>query len=357
VKFRGKLGESPALLLDGMEADKRVSQLVEKLYHYASLRAAEDSSDAANLARESQLQNLLTKIGEACAFMAPEIQAIDDAAFARFLQDPSLAEWSVRHPGAMLLELAKEHGVTAVVAVREQPAALATRLEGWISDEIMKARLEGKTLPEYTDQIAGLVRMALTRFAVESELVVDGDVRTHAITGLDLGPAGLQVRASIQAAEGETLMQQPEIVVDAAGALSLGDQRFGLAYGAHAWQGIDAASAHLFGGAVREALGASIDCARVASAVAAQCLLGVCVGKEPELREVCEGGLDALVEVTRERLAAVQIDELHFSQGTAIVVDEDGDGEGDRITDGVWQAELNLGGAPLGAKATFAGER
>jgi hypothetical protein len=193
-------------------------------------------------------------------------------------------------PGAMLLELAKEHGVTAVVAVREQPAALATRLEGWISDEIMKARLEGKTLPEYTDQIAGLVRMALTRFAVESELVVDGDVRTHAITGLDLGPAGLQVRASIQAAEGETLMQQPEIVVDAAGALSLGDQRFGLAYGAHAWQGIDAASAHLFGGAVREALGASIDCARVASAVAAQCLLGVCVGKEPELREVCEGG-------------------------------------------------------------------
>src|SRR5688500_17359542 len=54
VKFRGKLGESPALLRDGMEADKRVSQLVEKLYHYASLRAAEDSSDAANLARESQ---------------------------------------------------------------------------------------------------------------------------------------------------------------------------------------------------------------------------------------------------------------------------------------------------------------
>lgn len=260
-------------------------------------------------------------------------------------------------PGTSLLVLAKEHGVEAAASVRELPAALSTRLEGWITDEILKARFEGKTLPEYTDQIASLARMALTRFAVESELLLDGAVRTHAITGLDLGPAGIDVRAAIQAAEGETLMQQPEIAVDPAGALSLGDQRFGLAYGAHAWQGIDAASAHVFGGAVREALGASIDCGRVASAVAAQCLLGVCVGKEPELRAVCEGGLDALVKVTREQLAAVEIDELHFSQGTATVVDEDGDGTGDRITGGVWQAELNLGGVALGAKATFVGER
>jgi hypothetical protein len=260
-------------------------------------------------------------------------------------------------PGTTLLELAKEHGVTAVAEVRELPLALSTRLEGWITDEILKARFEGKTLPEYTDQIAGLARMALTRFAVESELLLDGDVRTHAITGLDLGPAGLDVRAAIEAAEGETLMQQPEIVVDAAGALSLGDQRFGLAYGAHAWQGIDAASVHVFGGAVREALGASIDCGRVASAVAAQCLLGVCVGNEPQLREVCEGGLDALVKVTRSQLAAVEIDELHFSQGTAVVVDEDDDGTGDRIADGVWQAELNLGLGLRHAPATFTGTR
>lgn len=96
VAFREKLAESPASLRDGLEADKKVSQLIEKLYHFASLRAAEDSSDSANLAREAQLQNLLTKIGEACAFMAPEIQAIDDATFARFVADSALAEWKVR---------------------------------------------------------------------------------------------------------------------------------------------------------------------------------------------------------------------------------------------------------------------
>ncbi|MEQ1851786.1 MAG: oligoendopeptidase F, partial [Chthoniobacteraceae bacterium] len=63
---------------------------------HLNTRAAEDSSDAGNLSRESQLQNLLTKIGEAASFVAPEIQAIDDAAFARFLADPSLAEWRIR---------------------------------------------------------------------------------------------------------------------------------------------------------------------------------------------------------------------------------------------------------------------
>ncbi len=94
--FRGKVGESATTLCDALECDKRISRLIERLHHYASLRSAEDSSDAENLARESQLDNLLTKIGEASAFFAPEVQAIDDATFAAFLADPALAEWKLR---------------------------------------------------------------------------------------------------------------------------------------------------------------------------------------------------------------------------------------------------------------------
>jgi oligoendopeptidase F len=96
VKFTGRVGTSAIALREALECDKRISQLIEKLYHYASLRAAEDSSDAANLAREAQLQNLLTKIGEASSFLLLEIQAIDDANFAAFLRDESLAEWRLR---------------------------------------------------------------------------------------------------------------------------------------------------------------------------------------------------------------------------------------------------------------------
>ena len=94
--FRGRVGTSSAALLEVLECDRRISQQVEKLYHYASLRASEDASDAGNLARESQLENLLTKIGEASSFISPEIQAIDDAAFGKLLADPALAEWRLR---------------------------------------------------------------------------------------------------------------------------------------------------------------------------------------------------------------------------------------------------------------------
>ena len=94
--FRGRVGESAESLRDLLECDKELSRLVERLCHYASLRAAEDASDAANLARQGQLQNLLTKIGEASSFVVPEIQAIEDATFAQFLKNAALSEWRTR---------------------------------------------------------------------------------------------------------------------------------------------------------------------------------------------------------------------------------------------------------------------
>ena len=96
AEFRGKVGASAESLRDALECDKRISRLIEKLYHYSSLRSAEDSSDSANLAREAQLQNLLTKIGEAAAFLSPEIQAIDDETWTKYLATPALAEWRLR---------------------------------------------------------------------------------------------------------------------------------------------------------------------------------------------------------------------------------------------------------------------
>ena len=95
-QYRGRVGESATTLAEMLNCDKRLSQLIERLYHYASLRAAEDSSDAANLARESQLQNLLTKVGEASSFIMPEIMALDDATFAAYLAEPALAEWACK---------------------------------------------------------------------------------------------------------------------------------------------------------------------------------------------------------------------------------------------------------------------
>jgi oligoendopeptidase F len=92
-RFKGRVGESAESLRECLELEKSLSLQIERLGHYASLRSSEDSSDAENLAREGQFENLLTRIGEASAFIAPEIQAIDDRTFAEYLDDPLLSEW------------------------------------------------------------------------------------------------------------------------------------------------------------------------------------------------------------------------------------------------------------------------
>ncbi|MBA2434676.1 MAG: oligoendopeptidase F family protein, partial [Chthoniobacterales bacterium] len=94
--WKGRVGESAGTLAEVLEFDKTLDLKIERVYHYASLQLAEDSSNPAFLSRMGQLQNLLTTIGEVTSFIVPEIQAIEDEKFAEFLKDQALAEWRVR---------------------------------------------------------------------------------------------------------------------------------------------------------------------------------------------------------------------------------------------------------------------
>ncbi len=95
-EWKGKLGQSAKNLADCLEFEKTLDLKIERLYHFASLQLAEDSANNEYLTRVGQIQNLLTQIGEAFAFVVPEIQAIDDAIFAKFMVDPALADWRIR---------------------------------------------------------------------------------------------------------------------------------------------------------------------------------------------------------------------------------------------------------------------
>jgi oligoendopeptidase F len=94
--WKGRVGESAQTLADLLEFEKSLELKIERVYHYASLQLAEDSTNNEYLARIGQVQNLLTKIGETAAFIAPEILAIDDERFAHFIVDPALAEWRIK---------------------------------------------------------------------------------------------------------------------------------------------------------------------------------------------------------------------------------------------------------------------
>ena len=262
------------------------------------------------------------------------------------------------NPAEALLDLAERRGVPAVGILRAAlPDVLENKLEEWINGEIEKLKIKGKPITAYAGEIAMLAEIALTQFAVNSELDIGKDGTTHRITGLDLSPAGLDVRLPIGGLAGDILTQEPEVTIARRGALSLGEQHFGLAYGEYAWKGIDAASTALFGGGVRQTLGEVINCPALAKAVSDKCVLGVCVGHETELRSICTGGLDAVVDFAHDKLAAMRLDVLHLAEGSARLIDQDGDGVGDRIADGVWKAELNLGLGLRHAPATFAGQR
>jgi oligoendopeptidase F len=95
-EWKGKLGASAKNLGDCFEFEKELDLKIERLYHFASLQLAEDSANAEYLARAGRIQNLFTKIGEAFAFVVPEIQAIDDATFAKFIVDPALSDWRIK---------------------------------------------------------------------------------------------------------------------------------------------------------------------------------------------------------------------------------------------------------------------
>src|SRR6201982_3407228 len=95
-QWKGRVGESAQTLAGLLEFEKALEQKMERVYHYASLQVSEDSTNNEYLARIGQVQNLLTGISEAAAFVVPEILAIDGEQFGKFLADPVLKDWRIK---------------------------------------------------------------------------------------------------------------------------------------------------------------------------------------------------------------------------------------------------------------------
>lgn len=265
-----------------------------------------------------------------------------------------------KNPARAIFDVAEQKGVPAVGIIRDAlPGALEDKLEEWINNEIEKVKINGKPITEYAGEIAALAEIALSEFAVHSELTIDAesDTATHTITALDLTPAGIDFRLPIGGLAGDILTQAPRYAIGDAGALSMSEQHFGLNYGEYAWQGLEMVSTQVFGQGIRATLGKAINCDAIAKTVADKCVLGACVGHEKELEAICVGGLDAVVDFAHDKMAAMRLEALHLITGAATLVDDTGDGLGDRIVDGEWQAELNIGLGLRHAPATFVGAR
>ncbi len=94
TEWKGRLVDSPDALAGCLNFEKSLDQAIERVYHYASLQLSEDGANAEYLGRMGQLQNLITKVSEVSSFIGPEIQAIPDDKFDKFLQANTLNEWN-----------------------------------------------------------------------------------------------------------------------------------------------------------------------------------------------------------------------------------------------------------------------
>ena len=95
TEWKGRVAESPQTLAKVLEFEKELDLKIERVYHFASLQLAEDSAKNDYLSRIGQLQNLMTKLAEASAFVVPQIQAIDDGRWEKFIADPVLKDWKI----------------------------------------------------------------------------------------------------------------------------------------------------------------------------------------------------------------------------------------------------------------------
>jgi oligoendopeptidase F len=89
--YQGKLGTDAKTLAAALVASSDMARAVSRLYVYASLKADEDVRIAANQEKRAQVIDLYTAVGEATAWMAPELLTVGKAKIDGFVaQDATL---------------------------------------------------------------------------------------------------------------------------------------------------------------------------------------------------------------------------------------------------------------------------
>jgi hypothetical protein len=250
-------------------------------------------------------------------------------------------------PAHTLLDLADEAGVPAVAELRAAlPDALESRLEGWIDEEIAKLEISGVPVTTLAGGLASASEQALTRMELQSELVLGDGGATHRLTKVST-LAGSRWLGSL-----------PDEVVRASAAmtasptlLTLGDHQFGIAYGTYVWSAMEEVSSWLSGGSLRSTLGAGVNCPALAARIADKCVLGVCIGHTAALTQICERGLDEVVDRARTKVSAIRFTALRLASGSATPSDHASSLSGD------WNAELDAGMGLRHAPATFSARR
>ena len=93
--YRGRLGESAAVLLELLRRQDEVNQLAERVYVYANQRLHENTGNGTYQGLAGRAQALLVRLSAAAAYIVPELLSLEEGQVERFLgEEPGLALYS-----------------------------------------------------------------------------------------------------------------------------------------------------------------------------------------------------------------------------------------------------------------------
>jgi hypothetical protein len=258
------------------------------------------------------------------------------------------------------------------------PSVLKGKVQGWINQALLGGKLDGRPIAGEVDQLLAMVEQTLIRFDLLTDLQLPGPgdagaagpLAGHLIRGVRYDFLGGRLPVIVPRLIDKHSLVNAETEMTAAitspapasdGALVLGDHAFGLPYGEYALAALNQVTHQRYGAPLRPALGRLFDCPGMGQAVAKECAGPLCVGHAAELTEICERGLDHVVEDIQERIQSLNFNAVRFRRGQAALWDQRGgearDGQADRIADGTWEAFIDLGQGPRPVTASFSGLR
>ena len=231
------------------------------------------------------------------------------------------------------------------------PSFIETRIEGWINDYVNTVVFGGTPVGPHLDLILQYGEMALTQFDVVTELDLATPTSEHRLVAFRFHIGGETIDVPVPSDAPPPFAVEATVATTITGSsVQLGDHAFGAEFGKLAWVAFQEAVRRRYGTSLREVLGTAIDCTALASSVAGQCYMSVCVGHQSQLEGICETGLDELVSQMQERVEGIAFHAIRFAVGNATVNEN-------RLDDGVWTASIDAGMGPRSVPATFTGVR
>lgn len=87
ASYKGRLGESAAILLEFLKLDDDISVMCDSLFNYAQRRSDEDTANSAYQAMVGQLRNAFVAVNAAGSFETPELISIPEKTLERFYSE------------------------------------------------------------------------------------------------------------------------------------------------------------------------------------------------------------------------------------------------------------------------------